>query len=58
MNCVCHEQKRVFTYLGGFDVVVKVISECLYMGYALLSPLGREMAWEEHCGYRLSVVRV
>ena len=39
----------MYVRFRGFDVVVKVVTERLDVGDALLSSLSRQMAWEQDC---------
>ena len=38
-----------FTHLGGLDVVVEVVTECLNVGNILVAALGGQVSREQHC---------
>jgi hypothetical protein len=37
------------SYLGGFDVIVEIVTEGLDVGDNLISSLSSQMPWEEDC---------
>jgi hypothetical protein len=38
---------RITTHLGGFDVIVEVVAECLDVGDNFVPSLSSQMPWEE-----------